>query len=1005
MYWDYLDAVPKHAAERWYSPLVPCFALKPVIFYGKVRLSVLSRAYLYGAYIYRLFRKYIMRRNISVVWISKIIDYYKIVFPDLRPSLDHPIRDLVLMNPNPNHTHPTAAAERSAANELLCSVVTNAGMRPYLYSMSKEDERNGRDGCRFTYWAKDVPQPFRCQRLETDHVIVMTDVDFYVDMPFLLGRRTPILMYTLVPEKAAENGNEFSFHIKDDQVCYVVTGGANYKHGIWNYKGDTLCVLDENKNLVIWHVSQHRILGSPHRRFITLLPSAVVCAPAWRFLPDVNPGLERIKYTNNGVNVVFEPIRGLVSLAMNDSHTEFTMKHRTFDALLHRLQSKTTTALIGDVEVFLYADQYITEHKNKENIKVEASIIHKAMVKLDKDISTTFKATVTDTNTVNTYYQSTTPLVTVDAKDPAMIICSPLVTKPALMPANTINNELAAVQGRIIDPWNLTKPPRQYHSYARDLLQAIVPKPGMGVPWSLEQVMQAQSSPAQRARTDRVQHNVGVMALNKLKTFLKVEAYPKTNHPRIITQMTAETTIEMSRFTYAFSAEVLKPQQWYGPGKSPAELAQKLQNITVTYNGSWGTDFNRCDGSWNSWMGNFIKSIYLRWVNVEDKPLLDHYFTQVYLSKARTRNGLQVPAGPGTRSGSPPTTQINTMAHMALKYFALRNMGHTHKHAWNILASPGGSVFAGDDGLDPAIEGFEQAFRLVAHDFNMKVDVDLYPPGTSVRFLSRVFPNIEGTLTSHQCVKRTLPKLHITGRKTMTVEQAATNRAQGYLVGDSLTPLLGNWCKAVKRITGLDVKNLTTEEHYKIENCAWPQLADDIDLLKDSVARDLGMTTMEIEERMQAIDQVKDLNGFPIVWENPQDHRIQAQLTDGEVTAGQRINYNPQRPRSELKLRVEDGGQQQQQQQQQSSSSSCKATGDSGARPAKQVRAGASRDEVAQHSSKRDNNHGDATAGESRDLPQEGSYHRSSQYKRSGCPARKINRTGNRVKTRKWQHE
>jgi len=150
--------------------------------------------------------------------------------------------------------------------------------------------------------------------------------------------------------------------------------------------------------------------------------------------------------------------------------------------------------------------------------------------------------------------------------------------------------------------------------------------------------------------------------------------------------------------------------------------------------------------------------------------------------------------------------------------------------------------------------------------------------------------------TSHQDIKRTLPKLHVSSNKSVTPEIAAYNRAAGYYVTDARTPLVGTWarkvlvnCKKIKLVEDnaenleiLLADSITSEERFKIANGSWPQ--DNPELIQQSVADILNITNNELKQLELQIQAAEDLQKLPVIWDNTSDYKPKlTALVNGEL--------------------------------------------------------------------------------------------------------------------------
>lgn len=206
---------------------------------------------------------------------SELVERYGTRLVDLRPVLK--LVDFPLIGSPKNHTHGSAASERTSMNAEISRIIKLAGKRPYHISMSRADQARGDSGERTFYWEKDFKVEQRKDTIEEDHVIVLTDVDYYVDINSLMNHGLPIVLYTVVPQHAAHRGVDSCYHINNNEVVYEVAGGGKYRHKIWNYDQDTFTATLRNGDAVIFDVEQRIIQGEgTDHRMIMLIPTFII---------------------------------------------------------------------------------------------------------------------------------------------------------------------------------------------------------------------------------------------------------------------------------------------------------------------------------------------------------------------------------------------------------------------------------------------------------------------------------------------------------------------------------------------------------------------------------------------------------------------------------------------------------------------------------------------------------------------------------------------------------
>jgi hypothetical protein len=798
---------------------------------------------------------------------SKYVSKVKKTSPDVRQDLK--ILELLSYKPPFGHSHPLCAEQRTAANISMVNAVQKAGYDPFLVSMSKPDQIKGFRGTRMFYTDKDLKLEYRDDTVLHNDVIIMVDVDYHAPMDGYLRYFRPIMMYTLQPKHAAYTSDEYSYYIEENRVHYSVKGGARYVHEIWDYDHDVVSA-SYNGWTNFFEVDQRVVAtrgDDGGHRLITLVPFAR--------LPDrlansiTATPLRRKQYSTKGVSMVCDAMTKDVSISLAGSRSAVRVPLAVYSALQERLAAKQTGPFtVGDVEVFL-------SDKAGPDKKVASATVYGALsrIGLHQDVP----VNLVDTQSVITTYRPIGSLALGDEVTPCQTVSAPIVSAPALFPARCHDSAEASVKGRVLATRNDTVPGEKYVGYARDFVHRLIPNAGRGLPLDIEEVIAKQNGPLQRGRIKRTQHNFGLDDQNRLEAFVKAEAYQSVTDPRNITTCRPEFTVGMSRYVYAFKQDILFSQSWYGPGKSPVDAIKRFQEFGA--NGFIVTDYSRFDGTVSRWLQEtVVRAAYLRWIDEDERQNFRTYFDRVFIQRARTDQGFEYDPGYGTRSGSPITTDGNTMVNAFVHYSALRSAGFDDEQAWNNLG-----LFAGDDGLAPNEPRYAAALPLVVRDMGLTVKMEITLPNERITYLGRVFPHPLTHADSHQEVMRTLSKIHLSANKAVTPEQAAVNKATGYLVTDARTPLIGDWArKIIATYPQLTPKRLMRDEEWKVESGAWPQ--QDQDVINDSVARELGYTVPELLNHGQAILAATDVSKLPVVATNDRDVKIEAVVGDVVVS-------------------------------------------------------------------------------------------------------------------------
>lgn len=769
-----------------------------------------------------------------------------------------------------SHSHAVAASYRTAMNHYLKNLVRQAGYDPYLVSKSAMDEREGVRGTRLFHGLKDLTTKYCNDPVKDNDVLIMVDVDYYADMNVWLRYNRPILLYTLVPENATwgvkEDGevSDFAYRIVDNRIDFRVAGGANYSHELWDYGIEKTSVTNKDGTMTTFLVEQRRIDGDPLHRFVVLTPEARVAMPARCYLEELHSPLQRWQPLQNGLNVLFDPIKDHLSISVNGSWQSVQITGRLYQSIKTRVDAKTSGMAVSDIERMLTGGKHIGKPV------LDAPLLYNMM-------GATLRANVVATNgAIN--YQPIGSLATEDGKPSGARGATPLVSQSALFPNRSLASDEAAIRGRIVKVRNDVRPPAHYKQWANEFVQRLVPqnKVGTGVPLSVAEVKERQNKPSQQARFKMIEGSLSLENNNRIKTFIKVEPYAGVNDPRIISTMDPAITTLLSAYTLVMSDTVLKEHKWYGAGLTPDKQVKRLMEVAQRGKNWLCTDFSRLDGTVSEFLQKeIVQASFLRWVNKSDRSILKGLLDKVFIKRAVTSQGVKFDPGWGTRSGSPQTTSGNTEICGFVVYAAYRQMGYTPAEAWEAL-----SLLYGDDGAHAADDGLLEAMELVARQLGLRLKCEVVARGQPVPFLGRYFVDPCTMSDSFQDPIRTLQKIHLTPNRELTPAQAMANKAYGYLATDSKTPLIGTWSRKILELTGCKgMREATHEEIFKANN-SWPQ--ENSFAIAEAMAKMLNVSTVELLLMDEIVKETDALDMFPVLIEIGLEAKIDA-VVDGEV--------------------------------------------------------------------------------------------------------------------------
>jgi hypothetical protein len=270
-------------------------------------------------------------------------------------------------------------------------------------------------------------------------------------------------------------------------------------------------------------------------------------------------------------------------------------------------------------------------------------------------------------------------------------------------------------------------------------------------------------------------------------------------------------------------AKYLKRMKCYAFGKSPEEIAGIVASLCVkAEKHALATDFSRLDGT----IGTVIRLVEI--------SVLKRLFASVYHDKIEkefkrllngqgvTKHGVFYDLMLSRLSGSPETSNANTIATLFVLFVSNLLMGYNPDDAW--LNVYNGCIAGGDDGLAADVDPL--AFTRACKMTGLTGKGDVIPRGSrGVNFLSRTYsPDVWfGDSSSICCLRRAVWKFHTTANlpKTFPLHRKLYQKSLSLLANDSRTPVLGELCaKAVQLIEAHDdVGKLKRGAHH--DDLSW----------------------------------------------------------------------------------------------------------------------------------------------------------------------------------------
>jgi hypothetical protein len=754
---------------------------------------------------------------------------------EFRFTFDQKFRVVHYSATNPVHSHPKSAGLRTAVRQGILDGIRSSGRVPFEISPCATSSESG---VRHYHDLRDLHHKFLDNKPIKSSVIVLIDVDYYIDMPKLLIADLPVIMYTFAPKTFSGNTEEAEWWVENKEIQYQVRGGAKYHHKLWDYDTDYLSVVDSYGSLHSYSVTAQVLPDDPNRRVIWIVPTAVIPSPFWK-----NGSLERnlraLKYRNldallRSRDVTDKPV---VSIPVGFS-SPVVLPEQLYISLQERAKNSKELTIGG-------INYQLTQAGVKDAFLIAPLLVAElSKVRPSEKISDTAKVRWTNRNQVS----FASPADSLERHKPYLKpSIQAVVSDPALAPVLGKAIEEEAVKQRVVKHKNKIKFNTQLRALRDEFLKLIIPKVHL-VPLSMEEVFDRLKTPAKRAKALKTLGCLTFLFNEQFLAHLKGEAYAAPSGPRIIMNLDYQHNLVIACWAIPL-AEYLKTFDWWAPGKSPEDVAQHIQDMCGAPGAGLTTeaDYIKFDLSQSEDMDTSF--ITFTTSSFPESQLLRDRLMYESTAGGKTRNGTHIEAGSYNDTGSWFTTSRNGFINAMLIYMGYRLQGLTPEQAFKRIG-----ITFGDDILTPYLPELEQVCSMVG------VGVKIRHARTGLEFLSRIFPDPSASTSSYAKPVRALSKIHLT--KEGTPEELA-NKAFGYFVTDLQTPVLSDLVRAILRVADPKEETMTHEDKYKGEH-PWPQ--DDKDLIYDHMMSSGVLDPGEATEFIKCCGEVKtfqDLNSLP----------------------------------------------------------------------------------------------------------------------------------------------
>lgn len=765
---------------------------------------------------------------------------------------------------DPGHSHPLIAAQRNHADKLVNNLIIMNGFRPYSIQKSLLDHNHGFEGSLRHIWSMDAHSPQCDDAIRPEHVFKLFNVDYYIDWNKYLWMAHSFVIYTFTPQTPCGQYLETSWTTNEfNQIELVVAGGAKYKHELWDYNissfssifpGVTIDYLVET--LPLAHVTE---VGreplddkSKHWSIVHITP-----VTARRNLTStIDCGLRRLKIVHEVLSMDGKRRKAcLMRRVKNDNELVVCPPGSHTSAIVSSsLQASLHSRLLMGV-VKLHDLLPLLQPVYGNDCRKEQAIIYGYFPTHSPNIVPRVHAEQQSFNYHKLQTSSIAPKII-----PTGTLIAPPVLDTGWMPSKVVSNDEWTVLERITNMKNERSIGVTYQNYVNEFIRLLIPENVLLAPEELSNIIADQKRPTQVANNTRAVLTLdswNVQKTVRVKSFQKDEVYSKNAPPRNISTLPTEHCLLYSQYTRALAAYV-KQFPWYGFGKHPDIVAQRVHLVAVSAKTLVETDFTRFDGTHSHALYDFELAVMLR-------AFVPCYHDEIRTlqaamrnAKAVTTNFVRYNTGGSRLSGAADTSIGNTLDNALISYMTYRRMGHVPNKAFQMLG-----IYGGDDGISPDVD--TKSMEEVVKNLGLSVKAISRPSVQPTNFLGRRYPHPSSS-PDHFCdVVRQLAKLHLATYNDADPVLALYNKAMGYVSTDPQTPIISEWAQMVVRVNG---QQILTEKYQ-----SWSYMNMYVDgkltpisnipsreVMEASVCSDLDITSIDLATYITHLKTITDIS-------------------------------------------------------------------------------------------------------------------------------------------------
>jgi len=801
------------------------------------------------------------------------------------------------------HTHGPEAWERGLADTGMTRWLNEQGMDVWQSSLSRRAGMgNGIQavtGERLVYSAEDLAAAIQRDPLKPGQVVHIVDQDWYFNANSLdRFEGHDIVLYTIIPPGIAWRTPNSSNVLGPGGFVSVVRGGRSYDHRLNDWVRDDVLLsspLSATLYNTVWMPS--KTLESRGILFLCKTVSfriggwllhSVGCAAGIEF-PRVSP-LDRVKVWGT------RPLQVVgVSVPRPGSDTMVSIRYLDVTDGSHVALSQTAMATLvqrarGDkVDGKLKLEPYVMQRMYKElglpNDPMVFSLISVAVLAelpfaLPSSGFMAFEESVELPEVVKPYETVPCPIKGGVIDVTPEVSCF-LQTKAVLDNRNRSDPRKDDVSVPVV---------HLMRAIVREMVDLVLHSDERLEPISIEEVVEMQTRPLQRARNSRLlagDYDPHEFEMHKMvvKWNPKQESHvdPKL---RVTVTCPTERIVQASRFAVVLEARCKQYLPGWMPGRTPTERALLLRELSTNWADEEleGTDFEGMDMSMGIPMLEevFDPFVLMCFHGCTEYELLnclleDEHSVHIRAVHPTTGKAVWGDTTGCTLSGSRWVSLKGTVpnfvlekaaficwrahaAGMACRMAEFKDGLFTRRADWAELIRTAvrttTAVYGGDDGVLGAPVRPHMA-RFAGY-FGMKIKPEAFVDGR-IEFFNRVYPDIRSTLTSYPCVRRAMAKLAV----RRVGDAGFKAKWLGLLAADPVVPLLSDYAQALLRVYPDKFGDLTDKEYQmKVAAGASPWCERDYDLVLEFMAFDLGLSTARVADaitKLRAAQTGKDL--------------------------------------------------------------------------------------------------------------------------------------------------